>query len=241
MSTVLRHGGLNRLIDTLFVLTVDVRRQLTRGQLVIGFLLLLGALWHTGRLQDIFVVSAVAWVIIVVCIDLWIGLYSFREMALNFSKAYRSWWVALAGIALGIAILTLGSISGVYIPRAHLLLRPLIEYWVWAIAQQSVLLIFFFVRLERLYPTRYGPTIAATSLFTVAHLPNPTLTIFCAIGGLIFCEIFRKYRSIFCLALMHAAIGLSIRVAIEGNTWGSMRVGVGYVRHFSPYFVFPWN
>jgi len=66
-------------------------------------------------------------------------------------------------------------------------------------------------------------------LFAAPHVPSPLLTGLSLIGGLLFCEMFRRYRNIFPLGLIHAAIGLTIAASLPDSLLHHMRVGLGYL------------
>ena len=70
---------------------------------------------------------------------------------------------------------------------------------------------------------------AAALLFSAAHLPSPVLTLLSFIGGLVFCELFRRYRNILPLGLVHAMLGLTIAATFPDSLLHHMRVGLGYL------------
>jgi membrane protease YdiL (CAAX protease family) len=71
----------------------------------------------------------------------------------------------------------------------------------------------------------------ASTLFAAAHLPNPVLTTATFIGALFLCEMFRRYRSIYSLAIVHAMLGLTIAITTPDSLLHHMRVGIGYLRY----------
>jgi len=56
------------------------------------------------------------------------------------------------------------------------------------------------------------------------------LTTFTLIAGLFFCEMFRRYRSIYLLGLVHAVLGLTVAATIPQSLVNHMRVGIGFLR-----------
>jgi membrane protease YdiL (CAAX protease family) len=102
------------------------------------------------------------------------------------------------------------------------------KYGLWALEQQFILQSFFYVRLESLLGRRRALW-AAALLFCLAHLPSPVLTLMSFIGGLLFCEMFRRYRNIFPLGLVHAALGFTIAASLPDSLLHHMRVGIGYL------------
>jgi len=97
-------------------------------------------------------------------------------------------------------------------------------------AQQFILQSFFYVRLESALGGQHA-VLAATVLFAAAHLPNLVLTAGTFVAALFFCEMFRRYRSIYPLGLVHAALGLALAESIPDHLIHHLRVGIGYL-HF---------
>jgi membrane protease YdiL (CAAX protease family) len=109
-------------------------------------------------------------------------------------------------------------------------LRSSWQYVIWALMQEFILQSFFFTRCEELFGSSKAVWVAAT-LFAAAHLPSPLLTTFTLVGGLFFCEMFRRYRSIYPIGIVHAALGLTIAMTMPDSLLHHMRVGIGYLRY----------
>ena len=103
-------------------------------------------------------------------------------------------------------------------------------YLIWALLQEFLLQSFFFTRCEEIFGTS-GAVWAAATLFAAAHLPSPILTTFTLAGGLFFCELFRRYRSILPIAIIHAALGLIVGVTMPDSLLHHMRTGIGYLNY----------
>jgi membrane protease YdiL (CAAX protease family) len=104
------------------------------------------------------------------------------------------------------------------------------QYAFWALEQEFILQSFFYVRLESILDSRRAVWFAAL-LFCMAHLPSPALTVLSLVGGLLFCEMFRRYRNIFPLGLVHAVLGLTIAASLPDSLLHHMRVGLGYLTY----------
>lgn len=102
------------------------------------------------------------------------------------------------------------------------------QYAIWALLQEFILQSFMYVRLERMLGSRQA-LFVASGLFALAHLPSPLLTLLSLLGALFFCEMFRRYRNIFPLGLVHAALGLTIAASLPDRLLHHMRVGIGYL------------
>jgi membrane protease YdiL (CAAX protease family) len=57
------------------------------------------------------------------------------------------------------------------------------------------------------------------------------LTTATLVGALVFCEMFRRYRSIYPIAIVHAMLGLTIGLTVPDNLLHHMRVGIGYLQY----------
>lgn len=102
------------------------------------------------------------------------------------------------------------------------------QYAIWALVQQFILQSIFFVRLESLVGGRRAAAWTA-SLYAAAHIPNPVLTLLSFSGGLLFCELFRRWRNLFPLGIIHAAVGFTIAASLPDKWLHHMRVGIGYL------------
>lgn len=104
------------------------------------------------------------------------------------------------------------------------------QYLIWALLQEFILQSFFFTRCEDLFGGSAAVWVAGT-LFAFAHLPSPLLTTFTLIGGLVFCEMFRRFRSLYPIGVVHALLGLTIALTMPDSVLHHMRVGIGYLRY----------
>jgi hypothetical protein len=97
--------------------------------------------------------------------------------------------------------------------------------------QQFLLQSYFLSRLMRMLPGKIAPIIFATSIFALAHLPNPILTPVTLVWGAISCILFLRYRNIYTLGLAHGIMGLCLAVTVPNSHLHHMRVGLGYLRY----------
>ena len=147
-------------------------------------------------------------------------------------KGLRRTMVAIpVGVASSSLILALGYWKGSLQP----LFGPtpvyghLFAYSVWALAQQFILQSFFYRRVEVLFGNGLKAALVTAALFSTAHIPNPLLVPVTLLGGLVSCELFRRHRNLYPLALAHALIGLALAVAVPDHIQHHMRVGLGYL------------
>ena len=65
-------------------------------------------------------------------------------------------------------------------------------------------------------------------LFALLHLPNVALTVITVLGGLLFTEMFRAFRSLYPLAIAHALMGIAVAYSFPDSFMHHMRVGLSY-------------
>jgi membrane protease YdiL (CAAX protease family) len=161
---------------------------------------------------------------------------SVRAMGLRTANLLRSAWVVIAALLLAGGVLVLAAHLHT-LHRAdvnHGLMAFLKRYWgyaLWAFAQQILLQDFFLRRMLRLVSRASAAVLVAAGIFSLAHLPNPILTVVTFLWGLAACTLFLRYRNLYPLGLAHAVLGITIAVAIPGPMIRNMRVGRGYLSY----------
>lgn len=156
--------------------------------------------------------------------------YTAKELGLTRPFA-NAGLIVVAGISLAGLIVVSGHywtrVAGAAVPvpphRAW-------QYVIWALIQEFILQSFFFVRFEAVFGGKKSVWIAS-GLFAVAHIPNPLLTPLSFLGALLFCEMFRRYRNLFPLGVIHALLGLTIAASLPDSLLHHMRVGIGYLMY----------
>ncbi|MGH8318880.1 MAG: CPBP family glutamic-type intramembrane protease [Steroidobacteraceae bacterium] len=196
-------------------------------QLLTVYASLEGALWTAGAAQSAFIGLTVALA----------AAWSLSEprfwpnLGLDPRLIRRGWWIVPIGAAVAGLILLAAW-------RWHTLRPPLdkpsvylnvLLYLVWALVQQFLLQSFFFLRLEQLLRGGRWAVISTALLFSSAHIPNPVLVPVTLAGGLILCELFRRHRTIYLLAVAQVLVALALAISIPQSVLHDMRVGIGYV------------
>ena len=205
------------------------RRYFVWAQIVIAFLFLEFALWEPRlETRNRWVGMATITILVLVLID----RASLERLGLRLPKTFGASVVLGISFAMVVFLVAMADWAGGQVPANPMWpsLHLMWQYVVWALIQEFILQSFFFTRCEELFGGKAAVWVAAT-LFAAAHLPSPILTTFTLIGGLFFCEVFRRYRSIYPIGIMHAVLGLTIAVTVPDSLLHHMRVGIGYLRY----------
>jgi membrane protease YdiL (CAAX protease family) len=213
--------------------TAAGRRCFVWAQIVIAFLFLEFAIWApTTKIRNRWGAIAMITILVLVVIDVLIDRPSLERLGLGLPKPFGASVVLGVGFATVVFMVILVSWLGGQIP-ANTTWQNLHSAWgyaIWALIQEFMLQSFFFNRCEELYGSSAAVWIAST-IFAAAHLPSPVLTTATLIGALFFCEMFRCYRNIYPLAIVHAMLGLTIAILTPDSLLHHMRVGIGYLRY----------
>jgi membrane protease YdiL (CAAX protease family) len=205
-------------------------RFYTVAQVLICYLLILVAIWTTSRvIQGVWMVAAAVGIITFT----YCSGRSRRELGLCLPTRVAAVQVTIFGVAAASLMLAVTLLAGQPIPATPGWPSPvaMAEYAPWAMLQQFILQSFFFLGFESLVGGKRAVWISA-SLFAAAHIPNPVLTIATFFGALFFCEMFRRYRSLLPLGLVHAVLGITLALCVPTALIHHMRVGIGYL-HFT--------
>jgi len=195
-------------------------------ELAVGYGFLLAALWSEGDLRWTWAVALALWII-------GVTIYqrpSLRRLGVGWTGFLRSLWIVGAAVVAGAAMLFVAHLTGTL--HRYALHRSLLAvatgYLIWTLQQQFMLQSFFFLRLERLLGSSKAVW-AAAGLFALAHFPNPVLVPATLAAGLVFCELFRRHRNIYTLAIAQAVLGMCLAAAVPDALHHHMRVGIGYL------------
>lgn len=198
-------------------------------ELVIAYSLIEITIWIPPSAQRILFYITAAWFLLALILALK------RREPLGLGRLPLPMTIVVIALTLVMAVgmvafaHVVGTLHGLFGVR-----RPLLHasgYMLWSLVQQYIQQSFFFVRIERLTCNGRRAALITALLFGLAHLPNPVLTPVTLVGGWILSELFRRYRSLYPLALAHGLIGLAIAVSVPDHIHHHMRVGLGYLRY----------
>src|SRR5260370_31550443 len=208
---------------------IAYRRYFVWAQIVIAFLLLEFGLWEPRlETRNRWVGLAAITILVLALID----RPSLDRLGLRLPKTFGASVVLGISFATAVFLVAMVQWAGGEVPANPTWprLHTMWQYFVWAMIQQFILQSFFFTRCEELFVSPAAVWVTAT-LFAAAHLPSPILTTFTLVGGLFFCEMFRQYRSIYPIGIVHAVLGLTVALTMPDSLLHHMRVGIGYLRY----------
>jgi membrane protease YdiL (CAAX protease family) len=204
------------------------RRQFTWAQVIIAFLFVECAVWAARlSVRSRWALATGAIVLVFALVD----RPSLRRLGLGLPNAMGTGLMLGVGFTGAVFMLFTTHWAGGAVPANPLFpnMHMAWQYMIWALVQQFILQSFFFTRLEELFESSTAVWVTAT-FFAAVHLPNVVLTTFTLIAGLFFCEMFRRYRSIYLLGLVHALLGLTLSATIPASLLYHLRVGIGFLR-----------
>jgi membrane protease YdiL (CAAX protease family) len=204
------------------------RRQFTWVQVIIAFLFVECAVWAARlSVRSRWALATGAIVLVFALVD----RPSLRRLGLGLPNAIGTSLMLGVGFTGAVFLLFMTRWAGGAVPASPLFpnMHMAWQYMIWALVQQFILQSFFFTRLEELFGSSTAVWVTAT-FFAAVHLPNMVLTTFTLIAGLFFCEMFRRYRSIYLLGIVHAVLGLTLSATIPASLLYHLRVGIGFLR-----------
>jgi membrane protease YdiL (CAAX protease family) len=149
-----------------------------------------------------------------------------RVLGLELRGLLRESWLIGATIAFALAALAIAYLVGSLHPLWGLQ-NPwyaILGYSLWALVQEFMLQCFF----VRVLSALVSPVIAlllSGVVFSMAHLPNPSLTLLTFFAGIVFTAIYARKRNLYVVALMHAILGLTLAVSAPDAWFHGLRVG----------------
>jgi membrane protease YdiL (CAAX protease family) len=180
------------------------------------------ALWAPLRFGIVFGIVAlwyIAW-------QLWQAVGNVRSLGLDFRGLMRESWLVGATLALAAIALTVAYFSGT-LHRLWGLQHPgyaILGYVCWAFVQEFMLQCFC-LRMLRALVSKVTALLLSGIVFSVAHLPNPSLTLVTFFAGVAFTAIYARKRNLYVVAVIHAVLGLTLAVSVPDTWFHGLRVG----------------
>lgn len=201
-------------------------------ELFTAFFLILIIIWTPRPWQARIYLVATAFIVVTT----WFRFTRASAMGLRTKNFVRSLWIAAAaGAVAAVAVAISARMHTLHVPRSPVdFLSRFIGYIIFAFVQQWLLQAYFLERLIRLTPSTTTAAVSAAGLFSLAHLPNPILTIATVIWGTVACLVFLRHRNLYSLWIAHAILGIMLAICLPGPVTRNMRVGLGYLT-YSPH------
>lgn len=136
-----------------------------------------------------------------------------------------------AGVASAFLIVGVAGALGVGLapPRPlHAEASRIVVLLGWVTLQQALLLLFFLRRLRTLLGSDRLAVAATAVLFAFFHLPNPFLTAYTLVGGLVVGALFVWRPSLPAAVLSHALASTIVASLLAPGVTGAMKVGPNY-------------
>jgi len=200
-------------------------------ELTTGYALILVVIWTPRPWQRLSYLAAASFLAAV----LWLSRPGLKATGLRPANFVRSLWLIGAALfATAIAVFVAARIGTLHAPRSPLqFVERYTGYAIGACIQQVLLQCLFLPRLLRLTRGPSHAALSAAALFSLAHLPNPILTVITIFWGLASCVYFLRYRNLYALVVAHAILGIAVAVCVPGPVIHNMRVGLGYLTYSS--------
>lgn len=202
-------------------------------ELSIGYGLILATIWSPRPSQQWLYALACAWIALTTIVS----FPGWEAMGFRRGGFISSLWVVFAAVVISAAAIVIAiRLDTIRHPiNARGWVMTFGGYTAWSFVQQFLLQGYFLFRFLRLLPRREWAAVAAAGIFAAAHLPNPILTPFTFIWGLVACFVFLRLRNVYPLAAAHAILGITVAITIPGPVVHNMRVGLGYLRYHAPH------
>jgi hypothetical protein len=189
------------------------------------FALIEAALWTLGPMRMLFMVMAGGLLVL--------GSQGSQRVGTDIIRTGAWNWTLKIALIASIIILVVGLGAGwLHKPTSRWPVPiGIFLYLFWAALQQLLLQLFFFAHMQRLLGNDRLTILVCALLFCVTHLPSVILVIATFFAALFFCESFRRYRTIYPIAVAHSMLALALSAVVPPEFLRQMRVGATYL-HF---------
>ncbi len=136
--------------------------------------------------------------------------------------------LALPVIIAAIILVSLGLTLGTIHFRRKFFLQ-LAGIPIWALFQQYITQSFINRRLQAIFGPGHKSTILTATIFSIVHLPNPTLTLATAIAGYFWARAFQRAPNLYAIAISHGLLSTLFANAMPKWILPNMVVGYNYL------------
>ncbi|NIR44297.1 MAG: CPBP family intramembrane metalloprotease [Gemmatimonadetes bacterium] len=136
--------------------------------------------------------------------------------------------VGAATAAGAIVVVAIGLLAG-HAPESRPgIVRAILLYPFWGLAQQYAMQSFTFRRIRESVGSPVAAASMAAVLFGAVHWPNLPLALVTAIGGVVWCLLFHRTPNLITLALSHGWLAVLLRAAWPAEWLHNLRIGPSY-------------
>lgn len=126
-------------------------------------------------------------------------------------------------------VVSIGDASGsARFPPTSTAVVDIAKLAIFGLAQQYVLLGFFYRRLAQALPKPGLSLFATATVFALFHLPNPFLTVVTFFAGLIATMVYRRAPNFWVNGIIHGVISYCLFFSLSPELTAGLRVGPGY-------------
>lgn len=154
---------------------------------------------------------------------------SLRDLGLqidSFGASARE--VGLATVGGAVVILVIGLLAG-HAPQSRPgIIRAVLLYPFWGLAQQYAMQSFTFRRFREATGHVSAAAGITAILFGAAHYPNLSLAAVTAVGGFFWCLLFQRHPNLFTLAMSHGWLAVLLRASWPAEWLHNLRIGPSF-------------
>jgi membrane protease YdiL (CAAX protease family) len=155
---------------------------------------------------------------------------TFRALGFRLDTAPRA---ALLLVPIAIAVIAVTIAIGIWMktlrsPSPEVALRMLAKLFVFGIAQQTVLLGFYYRGLARLLRSPWSALLVTALVFAAFHIPNPFLMIVTFVAAIIAAAVYQRSPNLWVNGLTHGLISFVVYYSLPNAVIGGLRVGPDY-------------
>jgi membrane protease YdiL (CAAX protease family) len=213
--------------------TATLKRSAQRELIVQLSLLTLLVAWFIWFGRDAFAGSTAVFASLLLLVLVWSHWKrgdSLREIGLRLDTVPRT-ALLFAPIAITVVTLTLAigaSMESLRFPATHVAIGTLARLVLFGIAQQYVLLGFYYRGIAGVVRSSTGAILLTALIFAAFHIPNPFLMIVTFLAGAIAVAIYRRSPNLWVNGITHGIISFVLYYSLPDTVTGGLRVGPGY-------------
>lgn len=136
--------------------------------------------------------------------------------------------VPLAAVVIALTVFVGHASGSARLPSLSTAMIDVGKLAVFGLAQQYLLLGFFYRRLAEALPDPSLSLLATATVFALFHLPNPFLTAVTFFAGLIAVMVYRRAPNLWVIGIVHGMISYCLYCSLAPELTRGLRVGPGY-------------